>query len=160
LSFHQAVFIGLWLSMCGYAYARGGQPERVVATLFILGALASLMFAPPKDRPFEAVEIGIMTVDSAMFLVLFALAMSSSRFWPLTMASLQGAEVVAHIARLSMSGIVPPTYFMVTVMWSFPMLLLLGVATWRHRWRLRRYGRDYAWSWQLPADYRSKGIEL
>lgn len=159
MAFHQAVFIALWLAMCGYAYARGGQPERLIASLFILGALTSLAVAQPIGRVFASVEYGIMTVDAAMFLLMFALAIASARYWPMAMASLQGAEVIGHVARLAVSGIVPPTYFVLTVMWSFPMLLLLGLATWRHRRRLRRYGCDYAWSWQLPARYRSKGIE-
>ncbi len=156
-SYHQAIFIMIWLAACGYAYIRGGLPERLVATLFIVGALASLAVRPPSRHPFDSFELGLMLVDSAMFMLLGALALFSSRFWPLAMAGLQGAEVLGHLARLVAHGILPPAYFTLTVMWSFPMLVLLGFGTWRHRRRLREYGRDYAWAWELPERYRSKG---
>lgn len=157
-SYHQLAFIVLWIGACGYAYMRGGLPERLVATLFIVGALTSLAVTPPRGAPFDDFELGLMLVDTTMFVILIALALCSSRFWPLTMAGLQGAEFLGHLARLVVHGVVPPAYFTITVAWSFPMLVLLGIGTWRHRQRLSLYGRDYTWSWELPPAYRSKGI--
>jgi hypothetical protein len=137
---------------------RGGPPERLVATLFIVGALMSLAVTSSSKGPFDGFEMDLMLVDATMFILLITLALCSSRFWPLTMAGLQGAELLGHLARLVVHGVVPPAYFTITVAWSFPMLVLLGFGTWRHRQRLSLYGRDYAWAWELPPDYRSKGI--
>src|SRR3546814_13581365 len=38
--------------------------------------------------------------------------------------------------------------------WAYAMLVVLIIATCRHRQRLRRYGADPAWYWQLPPAYR------
>jgi len=154
---HQAVFILLCAS-CGYACARGGPPERMVAVLFLGGALASMALGPPKSGAFNTLEPGIVGVDTCMFLLLCCLALYSSRFWPLAMAGLQGAEVLGHLARLVEHPVLPHAYFALTVMWSFPMLALLGLATWRHRRRLDHYGRDFTWSWELPAALSEKEL--
>ena len=74
------------------------------------------------------------------------------------MASLQGCELLGHFAKAVAPDIVAVVYFAIVSFLSFPMVILLLVATWRHRTRLRLYGVDYAWVSELPPAYRAGWI--
>ena len=150
---HQLVFAILWLAACGYAIVRGGTPERITAAAFLVAApltSATVHWA----ALYQAVELGVFGIDSALLLVIVGVAMASTRFWPMLMASLQGSEVLGHVAKLVAPDTVPAAYYVVVAFWAFPMVVLLGWATWRHRRRLREYGVDYDWTTQLPQSYR------
>lgn len=151
---HQILFTGLWLGACGYALLRGGAPERITAVLFLAGAVLSRRLEHAPATLFQRIEVGIFTVDGAMFLVLLLVALTSARFWPMLMAVFQGAELLVHVGRSVAPGIVPDVYFATEVIWSFPMLVLLAMATRRHCRRVTRFGLDYSWTSQLPPAYR------
>lgn len=150
----QLAFCGLLVAACLYACLRGGPPERIVAISFVVGAIASQQAEVSKFAPFRSLEIGILLVDLAMLGIFLALALVCTRFWPMAMVSFQGTQVLGHVARLLDHGTLPKAYFVLAVLWSFPMLLLLACGTWRHRNRHKRYGCDYSWVWQLPQSYR------
>jgi hypothetical protein len=79
----------------------------------------------------------------------------STRFWPMLMASMQGCGMLGHLAKPLGPDIIPKAYYATVAFWGYPIVLLLVLATWRHRVRLHRYGVDYAWVWNLPRRYRS-----
>lgn len=151
----QLFFCG-WLAVaCLYAFLLGGTPERIVAGIFVVGAVLSRQVEVSRVRPFHSLEIGILHVDLAMFGLFIGLALLTTRFWPMAMASLQGTQVLGHFAHLIDHGTLPRAYFALAVLWSLPMLMLLAIGTWRHRRRRNRYGRDYSWAWQLPEAYHN-----
>lgn len=150
----QLFFSGLLAATCVYACLRGGAPERIVALSFAVGAIASRQAEVSKSTPFRSLEIGIFHIDLAMFGIFVGLALFSARFWPMAMASFQGTQVIGHFARILDHGTLPSAYYVLVVLWSFPMLVLLAFGTWRHRKRRMRYGQDHSWSWQLPKSYR------
>lgn len=151
-------FLTLWIGSCGYAAARGGLPEKVMAVTFVAAAILSRVFEGERAHVYFQFSIGIFLVDMAVFAIILFLAMRSSRFWPMAMASLQAAEVLAHLAKFIGNGTLPIAYAATVVLWSLPMLALLGFATRRHRRRLKRYGIDPAWIHQLPAPYLAGGV--
>lgn len=103
----------------------------------------------------SSVETGIALTDLSLFVVMVAIAIFSTRFWPILMASMLGCELFGHIAKPLGPDIIPRAYYMIVAFWGYPTVILLAIATWRHRVRLKRYGVDYAWVWQLPHRYRN-----
>src|SRR3546814_12359855 len=69
------------------------------------------------------------------------------------MAAMQGCVALSHLSGLRLD-IIPWAYGTVVAGWAYAMLVVLIIATCRHRQRLRRYGADPAWYWQLPPAYR------
>ena len=142
---HVYVFVCLLIGTCAYALMRGGAPERIVGAAFLFAAVASSL-APSRlpVRFFEA-ELGVMVVDIVLLLVLFAIALRADRFWPLFLAAFQLDAVGAHLVKWYDPELLRVAYVVMIVGWSYPMLLLLAIGTWRHRRRLEAQGFDISW---------------
>lgn len=147
------LFNGLFVGSCGYALLRGGAPERIAAALLALNFELSYLALPHVAARFSSFQGAVFAIDLATLACLFALGAASSRFWPIWLAGLQGAVVLSHLLGAA-PGVIAWTYSWAVAAWSYPMLVLLAVATWRHRRRLARYGMDPAWHWQQPLAYR------
>ena len=109
----------------------------------------------PTRGAYAAVETGIAMTDFSLFIAIVVIALFSTRFWPMVMASMLGCGLFGHIAKPLGPDILPRAYYMTVAFWGYPTVILLAVATWRHRARLKRYGVDYAWVHQLPHRYRN-----
>lgn len=148
----------MMIGACCYAMARGGAPERLTAAA-LTGALAMTMtlahFRPSIRGAYSSIEVGVALTDLTLFLGIVAIALASARRWPIAMASMMGCGLFAHLAKQIGPDILPRAYYIAVGVWSYPELILLGVATWRHRVRKMRYGVDHAWIWQLPKRYRN-----
>jgi len=112
-------------------------------------------FRPPTRGAYSAIEVGIALTDLTLFLVIVGIALVSTRFWPIVMASMMGCGLFGHLTKPLGPDILPRAYYIAVAFWSYPELILLAAATWRHRVRFARYGVDYAWVWQLPRRYRN-----
>ena len=150
---HQLVFHGVTLAACLYALARGGAPERLTAGSFLLALLLTDLATGPVHA-YADVEWQVASIDMALFLTLLFVALGSCRFWVLAMAGMMLVNLFGHVARLLDAGIIARAYYLLVATIGYPMVALLVIGTWRHRLRLRRYGVDYAWVWQLPPAYR------
>jgi hypothetical protein len=53
-------------------------------------------------------------------------------------------EVAGHVARAS-PIVMPYAYATILAIWSYPMLLLLIAATFRHQRRIAKIGSDPSW---------------
>ncbi|MCM8732404.1 hypothetical protein ACFO8O_15680 [Hephaestia sp. GCM10023244] len=152
-----AVFNLLYVASCLFAMARGGAPERVGAGILILDfQLSHWLIAPLGAGRYLGVEWPMFGVDFGAFLALYALSLLSTRYWPIWMAAVQGCVALSHLAGLS-PAVVPWAYGNFVALWAYALLAILGVATWRHRRRQRRFGIDPAWRSQLPSFYRKGG---
>ena len=154
---HQIIFMTMWLVVCCYAGLRGGAPERFAAAAQfgagVLTLLSAVIVVPAHGR-YGSVEIVIALADFSLFAAITLIAMFSTRFWPILMASMLGCGLFGHLAKPLGPDILPQAYYATVAFWGYPVVLLLAVATWRHRVRLKRYGVDYAWVWNLPRRYR------
>ena len=150
------LFYSIFAGTTIYALWRGGGPERAVAWLMLLATLGTIMVQPTRDH-FHDVQVGVLLVDTALFLGLLAVAVQAERFWPLWMTALQGIAVAGHGARAVNPHVIPWAYAVLLVFWAYPMMALLALATWRHRQRLKRFGTDRSWtrSW-LPSRARKR----
>jgi glycerol-3-phosphate acyltransferase PlsY len=116
-----------------------------------------LAFTHLRAEPHGAywgIETGVALTDLTLFLLIVAIALLSARFWPIVMASMMGCGLFGHLTKPLGPDILPRAYFIAVAFWSYPELVLLLVVTWRHRMRIKRYGVDHAWVWQLPRRYR------
>ncbi len=125
---------------------KGGVPERLAAASLVTGAIATLLSYSALTDRFYSVEYGVMAIDIVLLAALVAIALYANRFWPLALAALQFASVLAHVAKLIDVSMGPWSYAFLLKAWAYPMLLSLVVGTVRHQVRLKRFGVDRPWS--------------
>lgn len=125
------IFFTLLVLVSLYAFWRGHSDERLVAGICLLGALASLLLLSPIDNRFHHVEMGVMLVDVAVLVGFVGVALRSPRFWPLWVAGLQLTTTMGHLLKSIDTDLFPKAYGAALQIWSYPILLLLFIGTWR-----------------------------
>jgi hypothetical protein len=107
-----------------YAWTRRGTEEKVAAT-----AIAAATFLTPvmQDRAFAGPELGILLVDTLLFLVLAGLSLRSRAFWPLWAAGFQLGTLAVHLAAAQMPEMLPAVYAETLIIWSFPVLVVVAM---------------------------------
>jgi hypothetical protein len=141
----QELFDAMLLLCCAYALWRGGAPERIASMTFLAADLMSVAVVSVIRQRFSHEEYGLFVTDLLMLVVLAMLSFRSTRWWPLVLAGLQLDGVLAHVMHLTAQQTIPIAYLNATALWSYPMLLILVAATWRHQARLKRWGEDRPW---------------
>lgn len=141
----QALFLALLLLSSAYAFIKGGQPERIGAATLLCGASLTVFVASPFGIRFQGVEAGILIIDLLILGIFLWLSIRSTRFWPIWIAGMLGAEVVIHVALMVAPAVVPCAYMQALAVWSWFAQLGLIIATWRHQMRLTRLGVDAPW---------------
>ena len=131
------LFWPLLIATCGYALYRGGRYERIVALICVGATLISISIHPLRGR-YTGVESGELLVDSAVLLAFVAVALVSDRFWPLWLAGLQLTSSSAHFLKAIEPDLIPHAYAAAVRFWSYPMLIILAVGTWRRHQRIIR----------------------
>ncbi len=142
---HMVLFDILMLAASVYALAWGGAPERLYA---LMSAVALYLTIHVHHDHFLKLDVGLFLVDLAFFCALYVLSLFTTRFWPIWMTGMQGLCVLSHAVILA------PTpagfgYAVLEQIWSWPMEILLVVATVRHRRRLALTGTDRPWATSL-----------
>ena len=133
-----SIFLPLLVLSCGYALWRGNRDARVVAFTCMLATLAThLAIAPLRER-YSNVETGVLLVDTLTLLVFVAVALRSDRFWPLWVAGLQLTTAIGHVMKGVHIDLLPQAYGAALRFWSYPILLILVVGTFRNQRRLAR----------------------
>lgn len=144
------LFISMQLATSAYALLRGGAPERIVGALMPAAYIGTVVFQSQFPVRFHGVELGIFIVDCAMLAALLAVALRAERFWPIWMTGLQAVAVAAHLAKMANPAVIPWAYAAMLSFWSYPMMAMLVIGTWRHRRRMAERGADRSWSSSSP----------
>ena len=136
----KAFFFALLLTICGYALWRGHRDERIAAAACLIATLATRYVISPPGNRYDNIETGLMLVDVGMLVTFVFIALRSDRFWPLWVAGLQLTMTMAHVLKAVELELLPKAYAAAAIFWSYPILLILAVATWRgqRRDRLKR----------------------
>jgi hypothetical protein len=121
----------LLLAIVAYALWRGGRDERMVAGLCAFGFAATALLLAQDSNRFNELEIGVMLVDFALLLGFVAVALASSRFWPLWVAGLQLTTNLGHVLKVVSTDLFPQAYAAALYFWAYPIILILAVGTWR-----------------------------
>ncbi len=138
------LYLALLLTVSVWTLWRGGAPERI-AMLAILFAVAATI-AVASNHVFTSRETGIFAVDLVLTLVICTLAMLAERFWPLWLSAILIVGVMLQLAIWYAPRSYREVYLILHAMSAYPTLMLILAGTLRHRHRLRRAGRDPAWS--------------
>lgn len=134
MSAQHIFFWAILLLTCGYALWRGRSDERTVASVCLLATVATRFAVSPLQDRYTSVETGLMIIDLLVLLAFVWIALTSQRFWPLWVAGLQLTNSISHLMKLADIQLLPRAYGAAAAMWSYPILLILAVGTWRsHR---------------------------
>lgn len=120
--------IAAWASMiaaCGFAWWKGGRPERLVATAYAVAALVSFPISSYASGP----ELWIMGVDVAFLAILLHLALTKDRFWLLWATSFHMASVATHLAVLMRAEVLPAAYAHYSIFWGYLVKAMLVAGT-------------------------------
>jgi hypothetical protein len=118
-----------------FALLKGDALERIGATAYLLGWIATLMVQ--QDARLHGPQWGMMAIDVVMLLVFISLAWKSRRAWPVWACAFQALIVMSHV--LTLVDPRPPIRAFYTVMnlASYGILTALALGAWR-AWRERR----------------------
>src|SRR5215212_4874742 len=129
------IFNALLVGSCGYAWFRGRSDERVVAAVCALATLFSFLLMYTSATYYSSVEIGLLAVDMSALAAFTYVALHSSRFWPLWVSGLQLTTSIAHLLKALDPALLPIAYAAAARFWSYPILIILAIGTWRGRRR-------------------------
>ena len=130
LAYHLLLF-----GACGYALIRGNADARIVGAVFLIGNFATLALRSSFAGGYSSVEPGILVVDLLAFAAFTYAALISDRFWPLWVSGLQLTTSLGHILKAMDAQMVPIAYAAALRFWSYPILLILAIGTWRSQRR-------------------------
>lgn len=137
---HQIIFRVLLIGSCGYAFWRGRSDERIVAVVCLGATLASRVAFSPLAVRYTSVEFGLLLIDLAVLASFIFVALRSQRFWPLWIAGLQLTTSMAHVMKAIDEHLLPIAYGAAIALWSYPILIILAIGTWRGHRRMRLGG--------------------
>ena len=127
------VFWNLLFVVCAFSVVRGHTDERIAAGACAAATVITHFIIGPLKIKYSTVEPGLMALDLAMLAVFVALALRSSRFWPLWVAGLQLTLTMAHLLKAIDEHLIPRAYAAAVVFWSYPILFIILVGCWRTR---------------------------
>lgn len=131
-------FLAVLLGTFAYALWRGRSDERIAASVCLLATIATHFAISPLSKRYTSVEVGLLLIDGAVLAAFLIIALRSKRFWPLWIAGLQLTSNLSHLMKVVEVDLMPRAYAAAAVFWSYPILLIIIVGTWRtHRRSLR-----------------------
>ncbi len=124
------------VASCGYALVCGGRPERLGAAINIGGSVISLLVGMLTPAIWQSAMAGLSAIDLAVALGFLALAIATTRYWPIWAFGFSIAGVAAHLARAIQPAVPAMAYFRSEAVWAYPSLAALAIGTWStHRRR-------------------------
>ena len=130
---HYIIFWAIVILICAYAWWRGGREERIAATTCLLATIATHFVISPLAVRYTRVEDGLFAIDIAVLIAFVAIALYSTRFWPLWAAGFQLTVSMSHMLKGIDLDLLPRAYAAAAVFWSYPILLVIVVGTWRRK---------------------------
>lgn len=120
--------------ICGYALWVGRSDERWVAATALIATFGTRILISPIEARYNNVELGVLLVDLAALAAFTFIALRSERFWPLWVSGFQLTTSVAHLLKAFDTDLFPIAYAAAGRFWSYPILIVLAIGTWRgHR---------------------------
>ena len=83
---------------------------------------------------------GLSLIDLLVTLGFLALAIGSTRYWPIWAFGFSTAGVAAHLARAIQHSVPAMAYFRSEAIWAYPSLAALAIGTWTTHRRTKTEG--------------------
>lgn len=129
------------LIVSALALVYGGRLERFVAIANMVAWIATMLVQNRLGWADPLIWVnpqwGVLAVDVSFGLLLLGLVAVCDRSWVICAAAFQLLGIVTHVAMILDEGFRAGTYLAGLIIWSYLVLLSLGVGTWI-RWRERR----------------------
>lgn len=119
-------------AVSAFALWRGGRVERAVAVANVVAWIASVVMQ--NRHNWMDPQWGVLGVDAAFLAFLLWLVVRTNRIWILSAAAFQLLAVVTHAAMLADDGVRAWAYITALVLWSYLVLITLGIGTYTY-WR-------------------------
>jgi hypothetical protein len=121
----------LLLATCLFAFRGGRRDERIAAGVALTASVLTLIAHSITTVDYAVVEGSDMLIDIAVLASFVVIAVQSQRFWPLWAAGLQMTSTLAHLMKAVDPTLIPHAYAAAARLWSYPILLIIIVGTWR-----------------------------
>lgn len=108
-----------------FALLRGGREEMAASAIIIAASIATVIVHVPPPEAFRHLETGVFIVDVVALAAFVAVALMSSRYWPLWVAGFQLTSVGSHIIMAVHEDLVPRVYAAAERFWIYPILFAL-----------------------------------
>jgi hypothetical protein len=122
-------FLGL---VVGVALWRGDRDARTAAIICLLASVGSLYQLSPTGSVASPIHHSVALVDVVTLLMFLRVALRSDQFWPLWVTGLQLTTTLSHLLRMLYPSLLDVAYDAAMQLWSYPLLLILGIAAWRN----------------------------
>jgi hypothetical protein len=141
---HYVFFILLFVGTVLYGLWKGGGPERWAAGIIFVAVVLTGLAQHLDPAPFSAIQWGVTAVDGLTLIAFGAVALLSTRYWPMWVAALQIIQFLSDFTR-ALPGMIDLAYAFASSVIGYPICVLIVIATARHRLRTARYGVQPAW---------------
>ena len=121
----------LLIAVAAYAVSRGGRDERFAAWTCVAASFGSLALLATRTAYYSGLEQGVAAIDLATLLTFVWIALRSHRFWPLWVAGLQLTATTGHELKFVEPDLLPVVYAASLASWSYVILLIIAIGTWR-----------------------------
>lgn len=142
-----AFFLGLAAFACSFAIRCGDLPECQIGMIILLGLVIDPVLHQLLDHRVSRADPTHFIIDGSTFIAFVLVTLRAARIWTACLSAFQLLALGAHAAKALNAGIHPVIYVAMAVMWSYGMLILLIVATRRHR---RSHARNV-----IPASWKT-----
>jgi len=136
------IYYGLLATVVLLAFWKGRSDERWAAITCVVGTLSTAAFSGAITSRWDEFNPIVFTVDASVFLVFLYIALRSARFWPLWVTGLQMTATTVHLLKFINPSLMGFVFGAALAVWSYPILVLIGVGAWRtslvERWRAQQ----------------------
>jgi hypothetical protein len=130
--FRLALYWTLLALVIAMAWWRGDRDIRIAAMICLLATIGSLSSLNPFSFEGIPIKASVGLIDVMALAAFTFIALRSDHFWPLWIAGLQLTTTLSHVLRLLFPDLIQVAYDAAMKLWSYPLLVILGVAAWRH----------------------------
>jgi hypothetical protein len=121
------------LLLCvAYGWLLGGRTGKAGAAIFVAASLLTGV-AAVINQGWASTSYTVLAVDAGCLLALAALAVNSTRFWPIWAVGFQIVAVATHVATIWIPDIIPRAYHAMQSFWSIPILWVMVAGTRKDR---------------------------
>ena len=127
--------LALMATVCIAAFWKGERDEQLTAGALLLSWVATMVLLDPR---WIGPQWGSFIADGALLVFLVALALRSTKYWPIFAAGFHLLAVATHSARMIDPRMGAWAYATAAVIWADMVIMALAVGTW-NSWRSQRH---------------------
>jgi hypothetical protein len=128
-----AFFYLLLTGLVAITLWRGKADERLAAGVCVAGTILTVAVGDELKVHSSGFHPLAFMVDLGVFLAFLAIALRSTRFWPMWVAGLQLTATIIHPMMMISPALPGMVFGTALAFWSYPILLLIAVGAWRTR---------------------------